>query len=324
MVTIQNTINSSTPGLDLYNAMATAMGTIGASLVDTQVISTRTHKVWKFPAAINAAAKDWYLDITYVTGGGGNLTMLPMEFYDPATHLAYRMPISTSVTTVDSATSSITGSTGGTLESAQSGMTAANVAASRAGVLDLTTSSFGYWIDITGDRIAAISSNRAANILYVGMYSPTSAYAAKAGAALFPLIVAQMYGSGSPAGGPSSAPGSANLAITRMPPATVSTQLPGNNWFTGPSWQPVAPMAGAVPRIPGGATTYTDLGVVPLGLYSSTSDNTGGMGTFGTFIGVAACPCDSSVTVGSTVTIAGVDWILTTQNSNGALLFKTS
>jgi hypothetical protein len=324
MVTIQNTINSSTPGLDLYNAMATAMGTIGASLVDTQVISTRTHKVWKFPAAINAAGKDWYLDITYVTGGGGNLTMLPMEFYDPATHLAYRMPISQSSSTVDAATSSFTGSTGGTLESAQSGATAATLAAGRIGVLDLTTSSFGYWIDITGDRIAAISSNRASNILYVGMYTPTTAYAAKAGAALFPLVVIQMYASGVPAGGPSSGANSANVAITRMPPATTIAQMPGGNWFTGPGWQTVGPMGGAMPRIPGGSTTFSDLAVIPCGLYGSTSDGTGSMGTFGTLIGVGACPCDSSVTVGSTVTISGVDWILTTQLGNGALLFKTS
>src|SRR3954469_25016645 len=142
------------PAATLYATLAGGLTTAGFTLVDTQVISTRTHKVWKSAAANNAQGLDWFLDAVYTTTGAGSLWLFPMEFYDPATHLATRMVHGgLSSTTIDQTFYSINGATAFTLESASWPLNASNAT----GLPLLTsTSSFGYWFSVTGDRVIGL------------------------------------------------------------------------------------------------------------------------------------------------------------------------
>src|SRR3954466_3352347 len=156
-------ITDPSPGATLHTALASLLTTAGYSLVDTVVISTRTHKVWKSPAASNAANLDWYLDIAYTTTGNGNKWFLPFEGYDPSTDLGLRGIVSgTSITTIDATPGSRFGATASSLESGNwfGPVQGTSMA------LTMTTATFTYWASITADRVIVMHTNIATSIFY--------------------------------------------------------------------------------------------------------------------------------------------------------------
>ncbi|MFD6699678.1 MULTISPECIES: hypothetical protein [unclassified Microbacterium] len=316
MAYITNTITSANPGLDLHTAMASALTTAGYTLVDTVVISTRTHKVWKCPAANNTAGLDWYLDIAYPTTGNGNMSILPFESYDPATHLALRGIIASGSTTIDATTFSVNGATSAALESASNCLHAGNAVAGNQ--LVLTTSSFGYWISITGNRVIALTSADPTFVVYAGMHSPSGAHATAAGAKLFPLIFAKINAF------------SANSTSTNAPSSTACglTRLPQLSSLTSTGWRyqlqaaSAFPLA-ALPQIPSGATGAFPLATSPILAIAGIADLTqGAQGWWGTFYDLMLVNAAATVSRGDTITIGTDNCVLTNQSSNYALAFK--
>ena len=190
----------------LYNVLAGLLTTANYTLVDTVVISTRTHKVWKSAAANNSMNLDWYLDVAYTTTGVGPVHLTPFEYFDPATDLGYRGSYSTNDPTIETTYGSRYGGTGYALET--------NWFGAQSGVGILTSASaFGYWLSVTGDRVIALSSLAPTLLRYAGFYVPKNEYASLAGGKLFPLVKAEF----------STAIGAETqgvVGLTRTPPAT--------------------------------------------------------------------------------------------------------
>lgn len=183
MTFISASITNAAPGPLLYAAMETALLGVGYTLVDTVVISTRTHKILKSPAGSNSFGKDWYLDVTYnTTGVTDGLWIRTFEDYTPASDLGIRGPgLGNYVVSYDfdEPTWSWGGSTGYALETNWS------IYGSR---LSLTTSAFTYWISITPDRVIVMLSTATTSLMYAGFYQPTDFFEEQAGAASFPLF----------------------------------------------------------------------------------------------------------------------------------------
>jgi hypothetical protein len=312
-----STIASANPSADLYTALATLLTTAGYTLVDTQVISTRTHKVWKSAAANNAAGKDFYLDFAYTTTGAGNLTVFPFEDYNATTHLASRGPIAVASSTVDATTFSYTGSTAAALESAAGGIHAGN--ASTGQQLVVTTASFGYWASITGDRVILMSSAEPSSVIYAGTYTPSSAYSATAGSALFPLIWAKLFSSFTSGGtsASSATASSASAALTRIAPKSAI-----GNWTSHVNV--VGALGSAVnnlPQIPSGDTSMHAFAGVEVNVIGGAS-GTGTYGLFGKLIDVENIPAAATVSRGDTITIGASTYVVATPTSGLAVAFK--
>lgn len=192
--------------LALYNVLAGLLTTANYTLVDTVVISTRTHKVWKSAAANNSMNLDWYLDVAYTTTGVGPVHLTPFEYFDPATDLGYRGSYAINDPTIEATYGSRYGSTGYALET--------NWFGAQNGVgISTSASAFGYWLSVTGDRVIALSSLASTLLRYAGFYVPKNEYASLAGGRLFPLIKAEF----STAVGAEVA---GAVGLTRTPPAT--------------------------------------------------------------------------------------------------------
>ena len=310
---VTGTITDANPGAALHTAMASALTTAGFTLVDTVVISTRTHKIWKSAAANNAQGLDWYLDVIYTTTGAGTFSLVPFEFFDPATDLGYRGPHSAPGSTIDAATFSRYGATGQTLENT------AWVSASGSYTWitsPLVTTSFGYWVSVTGDRVSLLQSNDASRPLYAGFYQPDSLHAAKAGAGLYPLTAARLMAANSSS---AANPGSVSASLTRVPPITAFT----GNWsdhllIEGLGDSGMAVQRGQYPSIPAGSTVAHPLVAVPVemwtfGMIPSTR--------WGTLRDVVQFP-SSGVARGDTVTIDGSTYVATTTTSGMSFAFK--
>ena len=326
MAYITNTLTSSNPSADLYTALAGALTTAGFTLVDTVVISTRTHKIWKSAAANNAAAVDWYLEVVYATTGSGNLALLPMEFFDPATDLAYRTVFGgTSSVVIDATTGSRWGATGQTLESANLALNASTLQLFR---VPTQTTSFGYWISVTGDRVIALSSVEADRFVYAGTYTPSPMYAAQAGAALYPLIVVRPAYNG--IGNGSAALSGNTISFTRISPAT---SLAGSGWGDlggyRPFWSGASAGYPVFPGVPSDATTLTGgryASPIRIDAHNSWAAPAAGGGWIGTLIDVAHMRTAASVVRGDTVTIGADTWVLTSNGGGSSdaasVLFK--
>jgi hypothetical protein len=182
MTYINGTINTGQDA-DLYNAMATALATNGYSLVDTQVISTRTHKVWKNPAANNSSGQDWFLDIAYSTTGQAGLYIHPFEAYDAVNHLGIRGVITGGTSfTPESTYYSRYGTTGFALET--------NWLQTSDGIqLPTSASSYGYMLSIDTERISGFTTASTSAICYVGLITLSLRSATAAGTAALPLVV---------------------------------------------------------------------------------------------------------------------------------------
>lgn len=183
MTYTSGSLTSANPAADLYTPMASALTTAGFTLVDTVVISTRTHKVWKSAAANNAQGLDWYLDVAYTTTGAGSIWLGAFEFYDPATHLAYRGGYNPNDTSASEGTYySRYGASGFALETNWTYITC-NVAQ-----INTQTSNFAYWMSVTTDRVMVMTSVTPTSVMYCGFFDMYAPWANKIGALAYPLV----------------------------------------------------------------------------------------------------------------------------------------
>lgn len=306
MAYITGTITSANPGADMYAALAPALTTAGFTLVDTVVISTRTHKIWKSPAAGNAQNLDWYLDVAYSTSGTGDMWFFPMEFFDPATHLAYRMVLSGSnFSVIEQTYYSPNGATGYSLENASWIIRAPNATALS---LIMTTSAFGYWISVTSNRLIALSSADPSAMVYSGFFTPRAEHVTAAASSLFPLVYIKNNGTTS---GASTSPANVSAAVTRLPKAA---SLAGSGWG---GFAQVSASSVYAPALPGVTTVVSNPQLFPLSVAASAAHSPGG--TLGTVDGMALTWM-GAVVRGDTVTVGADTWICATPTGNTGLL----
>jgi hypothetical protein len=314
------TITDANPGPTLYAAMESTFLAAGFTLVDTVVISTRTHKVLKSDAADNDRGKTWYLDIHYPTTGiTGGMFMAPFEDFNPTTDLAFRGPYTgASNTTIESTYYSRFGATGSALEASW-----ANTASFTNLDCALTTGAMGWFLSATTDRVIFMSTAAPAELHYVGFFEPTADHVAAAGAALYPLVVAHFNTASSSAACTTSS--AASMAFTRVPPMAAI------NWGSaGFIDMPYAQMGGTIGT--GGnfaATGKTNLAKRPVVMgtgsltSSAASAATGGLGLVGFLIDVANSWTDGTVLRGDDLTDTNSDvWTGIEDSSNVGLWFR--
>ena len=293
---ITGTMSDANPGATLYALIAAEMTTMGYELVDTVVIGSNTHKVWKNPAANNPAGLDWYVDLYYPTAGAGSVKVVAFEAYDAAADRAYRLP-------------GYAGNLDATYRSffpTATSLEAAGGAYARPDILT-STASFGYWISITEERIAVIGSVDPTYMLYAGLYDPYPGYAAAAGEMLFPLVSAKIIQGISQIGGSLNV-----LGLNRLPPWPA-----GSAPYNDLGMRIVIPnLTTNYPRIPtgsllmGGEFVASKIELILNGVVAPAR--------LGTLYDVAILPVDSTVARGDTVTIDGNTWVLGSSGSNTA------
>lgn len=313
MAYISNTITDVNAPSVMYSELEPALITAGYTLEDTVVISTRTHKVWKNPAANNPKGQDWYIDVAYTTTGTGTFGMYVMEGYDAASNLAYRMAMGwqyyTSASTLSAANNYAPyGATGYSLEASQwyvrAGAASDNSTTNRD--VSLPASSFGYWISVTPQRIAMLFSVAPSMLYYNGLYEPSAEQTLNAGASAFPLVSAMINGG--------EAPNYGMLAMTRFPKIVGSIRyeaLASN----------VAQLMTIFnsPTVPSGDTTVSRKFAIRVPLTSGATQR----GFWGYLIDVAAVWTDAIVTRGDTLTDdTSATWVLTARANNASLMFK--
>lgn len=304
MAYITGSLTDANPGPALHTLMATALTTAGFTLVDTVTISTRTHKVWKSPAAGNAANLDWYLDIGYTTTGAGTIALVTFEMFDPATDLGYRGAYNTNSTLL-TANGSPYGTTGHALET---NWFHANTAGTQT---SLSTTAFGYWVSITADRVLLLCSTAPSAVMYAGLYDPDPTYAAKAGASLFPLFTGKVGGSGV----------AVTAGLTRIPPWASFTV--GSWAYTADTTVATAGGAWSVaayPLLPTGAQTSYPFTAVPIPIMTGTNFPGGRWGWLRDVFAVSS----AGVTRGDTCTINGASHVLGTTASGFSYAMKAS
>lgn len=318
MTFLLNTLTDGNAASVLAGSIDTALIANGYVLVDTVVITTLTHKVYKNPASNNVSGLDWFVVISYPTTGVGNIDIIPMEYYDPATHLAYRVVNSESSSALETTYYSKYGATGYALNAAQ---LAIKPGASNNFYLSTAATSFAYWISITKDRILGMTSQINNKVLYVGVYTPDSEYSSYCGSALFPLIACSILNDGL----------AQSKAITRAPKLQLNTM---------PRWDIIPTVEGEYgtqgsasigPRIPDGppdatGKQYATLYRVSGASYSNGATDGRTAGVYGRLKDVAFTHGASTVTQGSTVTIAGETWYVSApangSYSSGLVLFR--
>lgn len=322
------TITSANPGPALEAVIETAMLAIGWTLVDTVIIGGNTHKVFYSAAAGNSAGKDWYLDINYPTTGiSGGIRLAPFEGYNATTHLGTNGPYNQSSTTVNP-TSFSQSTTAGALETLWANSTTWSSLSTT-----LSTTTFTYYISVTRDRIIMLLTSDPLNIHYSGFFTPSSAHAAAAGSALYPLVVAKIP---VPANISSfcytgNGPSNSQCALTRAPNA------PTGSWF---NWQTSLCLPTGLAAVMGagvlggtGASPFTANqagGNIPLWMgfnNPATFSSVGGSSTVipayvGYLSDVIAAFGGSTATSGNTVTIGADTWYFTNNSSGGVLAFK--
>ena len=322
-------VNSANPAADLYGVTVGSSGAVGIAglltaagftLVDTVVISTRTHKIWKSPAASNSANLDWYLDVAYTTTGGGSIWFFPFEDYTVATHVAFRGAIQSSAATFDTTTCSFNGSTSAALESATGGMHPAT-ATTNMFLVTQTSILFRSYISITPDRVIAYSRSSNNRVHYCGLYTPSSAYATAASTKLFPLCVAQLtypFSSTLAAtafAAASNSSSTATFSFTRVPPLSSMAA-----WTYQGQALPAVPTAAAMVGTP----TWTAQ-LVPFillgGQLGNGTNNTSSLGKIGELKDIYVVATDASQADGDT--LGSGQYVLTArQSSAGAFAIK--
>lgn len=294
----------------LYNVLAGLLTTAGYTLVDTVVISTRTHKVWLSAAANNSMNLDWYLDVAYTTTGVGPVHLTPFEFFDPATDLGYRGPYRATDQTIEPTYGSRYGAVGYALETNWDGANAGP------GILTSNTS-FSYWFSVTPNRVIALSSLTPTLLRYAGFYDPHPVYAALAGAKLFPLIKVTFDTSGL-----------ANVnvsgtALTRVAPATV---LP-TYWAYQAGATPEINLTGSSPLAPNVSPVGESAFATRFRVAGALSYAQRSAAFFGYLNDVYAVPVASTVVRGDTLTIGGVSYVSTSyggSNDSPSAVFKAA
>lgn len=331
MTYISGTLTSANPSADLYALMEPALTSAGYTLVDTVVISTRTHKIWRSNAAGNDANLNWFLDVTYTTTGAGNMWLSPFEDYNAATDTGIRGVVYDATTTVEQTYYSRYGAVGSALE------TNWTAAVNTFNAIDVSTASFTYWISITQNRVIALSSISVEKVVYCGLWEPNATHAAYVGASSFPLVVG-MLGAGTmaAAGGVVG-----NAGLTRIPFApSVSRWTRCAVFWTGHYFTnhpeggygalgaaDVNPFYGNV--LPKGKYVYMvfNTGTGTTGFSSDNAiygSNANAAANVGKLKDVLSFLAASTVTRGDTVTINGETWVLCSRFSSwyGTIAFK--
>lgn len=326
MTYITNSMTSANPAADLYTAMASALSTAGYTLVDTVVISTRTHKVWKSPAAGNSLGLDWYLDVAYTTTGAGSVWLGAFEYYDPATDLGYRGPYAaTSTNPPDATYFSRFGATGSALETTWTHISD-NVAQ-----IQTQTTAYAYWMSITTDRVIAMSSVAPTAVKYCGFFDMYTPWANKISTDAFPLVTTSVLFANS-VNSAAHSNATTGTTINRIPP--VQNIIDWRFAAIGAGWSEYGGGAGTVGAIFGGGIGgpigYVDSATVSfsdarrggaldvLGNGATGQNNLFVLGTLKdlqVFFG-------QSVTRGDTISISSTDWVLSNLTANRCYGFK--
>lgn len=323
MTYISGTLTSANPGPALYALIETAMLADGWTLEDTVVIGSNTHKVLKSAAAGNVQGLDWWLDINFpTTGTSGGMRFAPFEDYNSTTHVGYRGPYRGSNTTIDASTWTRYGATGFALETNW-----ANTGGSDPGLSAiLSTTAFGYRISVTRNRIIASLDTQGTHLSYAGFFNPTAAFAANAGAALFPLITAKMTASNSI--NANSTNNSDGACLTRLPKMPSGT---GFNWVYNcqiyGGYGLIAFRSGKIADgsfTPSPLTGETALNPMPVSAAFSTTGAGDVWPTayIGDLLDVVTGVANTTVVRGDHVTVGSDTWYMSDDVSGFVILFK--
>lgn len=282
----------------------------GWTLVNTVVISTRTHKILKSAAAGNVQNKDWYIDISYQTTGAGNMVLAPFEDVASGGTSGIRGPYTNIDLSIETTYYSRFGTTPQTFESQW-----ANTSGVGYAIPLVSSTNFVYWISVTRNRLIYTVSSQS-NIAYCGFYVPTAAHQGAAGASVFPLISTALASNGSALS--STSISSVTAAVTRLPKFTdLASQVTQYGWsnsvtvgfYVGMS----AGMAGQQDH-PAVGGTYLAPYFVMLGSGASGIDRFGSI--VGYLDGIGSMPTAVSAIRGDTVTVDGVPWYMQTRQSS--------
>lgn len=296
------------PGPLVHTALATKLLAQGWTLEDTVVISTRTHKVYKSAAAGNTYNLDWYLDISYpTTGVATGVFLAPFEGYTAASDVGLRGPYSATNTVLDATTYSRFGATTAALEANW-----VNTSAYTSLDTPLSTSAFVINASVTRDRVILMASTEPTQVSYTGFFTPTSAHASHAGAALFPLVMTRLSGGSDRTS--SGSTGSVSAAFTRIPKASTV------QWS---SHALVSPNTGRMNgRVGGSASEFDDqitaapflVGMGGVAFVGASAAHIGELD------GVKCAWADAAVARGDTVTVSGVTHTASTVLSSATIL----
>jgi hypothetical protein len=213
MAFITGSMTNSDPGTALFNLIEAQALATGWTLHDTIDYSNTRFKVFKSAAAGNTLNKDWYLIVRFpITGTSGGFSITPSEGWDAPTHKVIRGPL-----VMDYLNNPIEQTYysyyGNTTRDPNTGdfLCASTFTSLRFGLI---TTSFGYYISITRDRIIMLLTSSPGALLYAGFFTPTADHAAHAGSALYPLVAAVLQPDTE---GYSGGNASATAGLTRIP-----------------------------------------------------------------------------------------------------------
>ena len=176
----------------------------------------------------------------------------------------------------------------------------------------------GYWISITGNRVAAISSANADKLIYAGLFTPHAQHTAAAGASAFPLVTARLSAAGDAAGSISAA-SSVTALLPRVPKATALT---ASGWGFIPTLKAYGPYDLCPPLPTGVLLVQAKVLTFPVAVGVSPTYVAGAGGGFlGTLDGVAMTGSVGTAR-GDTVTIGPDTWVLGTSSGTTSILFK--
>lgn len=83
--------SNATPATALISALEAQLSIHAAwAFVEEYVVATKTYRIWKNLGTANGFGSDWYLILTRLTAGTGNVDVQTCEVYDTATHTTLR------------------------------------------------------------------------------------------------------------------------------------------------------------------------------------------------------------------------------------------
>jgi hypothetical protein len=272
----------------MYNALATALSANGYSLVDTQVISTRTWKVWKNPAANNSSGNDWYLAISYSTTGWAGLNIRPFESYDTVNHLGIRGIYNSAAFIPEGTYYTKYGATGYALETNWMGATQYQLITQAA--------SYGYYLSVTPEAITGFTS-ASPYPFYVGLLALSTGAANAQGTSAFPLVC--------------SAGGTTAVYQTRWPKSSTGTANASNSSFNTNRY-------GNGPQYPGGHMEVQTAEWNPVDVLPTSVGTTNLSPIRGVCKNLGVINVDATVGRGDTVSDGTYTYTLNGQSTAGA------
>jgi len=313
MTYITGTLATANASLDLYNLVAPGLTANGYTLVDTVVIGATTYKVWENPAANNATGLKWFLALRYNTTGSGTLYATVMEDYDPATDLATRMVLSgTSSYTIENTFWSRSGATQYAFENVN-WSNATGVPSGNCRILT-SSSSFGYWISVTNNRIIMMSSLEPTSIYYAGSFEESSFITVIPAGERFPICTAALASSGTN-----------SIYLTRYPRQSTASKSSSDRvgmMNAGTLIQSVLNVPNEMLPSPSTLGGMNPLAWrMPITTGAGTLNNSPGNQIYGALRDVAWVTTTSTITRGDTVTIGGDQWTLATAGGSAGAYF---